>query len=46
MNSSTFCKHIARAAQANPQTKALTKSLKSQRKKNCFKKFPAPSENR
>jgi len=36
----TICKHIAKAPRANAPTKALSKSLQSQRtKRNCFKKF-------
>ncbi len=35
-----ICKHIAKAPRANASTKALSKSLQSQRtEKNCFKKF-------
>jgi len=35
-----ICKHIAKAPRANAATKALSKSLKSQRiERNCFKKF-------
>jgi len=35
-----ICKHIAKATQANASTKALSKSLQSQRtERNCFKKF-------
>ncbi len=35
-----YCKHIAKAPRANVQTKALSKSLQSQRtERNCFKKF-------
>jgi hypothetical protein len=34
------CKHIAKAPRANAITKALSKSLQSQRtERNCFKKF-------
>jgi len=34
------CKHIAKAPQANATTKALPKSLQSQRtNRDCFKKF-------
>jgi hypothetical protein len=37
----TICKHIAKAAQAQAQTKALSKSLQSQvRRKRNFKKCP------
>ncbi|MDD2983732.1 MAG: hypothetical protein PHQ74_10120 [Crocinitomicaceae bacterium] len=40
-----ICKHIAKAAQAQAQTKALSKSLQSHRKKKIvFKKFPDPSK--
>ncbi|MGF7141380.1 hypothetical protein FHS86_003717 [Roseimarinus sediminis] len=35
-----ICKHIAKAPRANALTKALSKSLQSQRtESNCFKKF-------
>ena len=35
-----ICKHIAKAPRANATTKALSKSLQSQRtEKDCFKKF-------
>jgi hypothetical protein len=41
----TICKHIAKAAQANPQTKALSKSLQSQSiRKKKFKKCPPPQD--
>jgi hypothetical protein len=34
------CKHIAKTPRAKAPTKALSKSLQSQRtEKNCFKKF-------
>jgi len=40
-----ICKHIAKAPRANAQTKALSKSLQSQRRtKLFFKKFPYPSK--
>lgn len=40
MIQSPICKHIAKAPQANATTKALSKSLQSQRtERNCFKKF-------
>jgi len=35
-----ICKHIAKATRANATTKALSKSLQSQRTdRNCIKKF-------
>jgi len=40
MISQRICKHIAKAPLANASTKALSKSLQSQRtEKKCFKKF-------
>jgi len=37
---SPFCKHIAKASQANATTKALSMSLQSQpTNRECFKKF-------
>ena len=39
--SQTFCKHIAKAAQADPQGKALSKSLQSNvRQKEILKNAP------
>jgi hypothetical protein len=36
----SICKHIAKAPRANATTKALSKSLQSQRpERNCFKNF-------
>jgi hypothetical protein len=42
-----ICKHIAKAPRANALTKALSKSLQSQRtKRNCFKKFADTLKNK
>jgi hypothetical protein len=42
-----ICKHIAKAPRAIAPTKALTKSLQSQRTEiNCFKKFADTLKNK
>ena len=42
-----ICKHIAKAPRANAATKALSKSLQSQRiERNCFKKFADTKKNK
>jgi len=40
-NDCFICNHIAKATRANAATRALSKSLQSQRtERNCFKKLP------
>lgn len=42
-----ICKHITKAPRANASTKALSKSLQSQRtERNCFKKFADTKKNK
>ncbi len=45
--SHAYCKHIAKATQAIVQTKALSKSLQSQRSEKLFLKiFPTLQKNK
>jgi hypothetical protein len=45
-SSDPICKHIAKAAQAQTQSEALSKSLQSQRKKIVLKNFPTLQKNK